>query len=55
MYRSITRACSGGTQYFLDTHNFDTKKKYNIREIIELTKGQYEHKRLTKFFNLEEN
>jgi hypothetical protein len=54
MYRSITRACSGGTNYFLDNNNFSENKKYSIREIIENTKGQWGHDRLVRFFKLEE-
>ena len=51
MYRVITGACSGGTQHFLDTHELSKQKKYSVREIIELTKGQYGNDRLQEYFN----
>ena len=49
MYMSITGACAFGTKQFVD--NQDTKEKYSIREIIELTKGQYGNEKLKEFFS----
>ncbi len=52
MYRVITGACSGGIQNFLDTHNLSQQKKYSVREVIELTKGQYGNVQLQEYFGL---
>jgi len=51
MYRVITGACSGGTEAFLISHpELSTRKKYSVREIINLTSGQYGSESLAKFF-----
>ena len=51
MYRVITGACSGGTEDFLNSHpELSARKKYSIREIINLTSGQYGGEALVKFF-----
>ena len=48
MYRSITGACEYGTKSFIDS--LETKKdKYTIKEIIEITKGQYGNEKLKEF------
>ena len=49
-YRVITGACAAGTRGFCETLG-KMKSKYSIREIIELTKGQYGHESFTEFFN----
>ena len=48
-YRVITGACKAGTQHFLNGLN-ETKDKYTIAEIIELTKGQYGSATFKNFF-----
>jgi hypothetical protein len=51
MYRVVTGACSGGTEDFLNSHpELSARKKYSIREIINLTSGQYGGEALVKFF-----
>ena len=48
-YRVITGACSAGTQHFLNGLT-ETKEKYTISEIIEITKGQYGSSTFKNFF-----
>lgn len=48
MYRTITGSCESQTKEFAEKHKFKGKK--TIREIIEITKGQYNHNVLTAFF-----
>jgi hypothetical protein len=50
-YRTITGACSAGTRNFIE-NSLPTphKDKYSIREIIELTTGEYGGKAFAKFF-----
>ena len=48
MYRSITGACEFGTKEFCS--NIKTKSKYTIKEIINITNGQYGSDKLKKFF-----
>lgn len=50
MYMSITGACEKGTKYFVDNVLKTKKKKYKISEIIDLTVGQYEHRKIVEFF-----
>ena len=50
IYRIITGACKQGTQNFVDNLK-ETKDEYSIREMIELTKGQYGSDRFQEFFN----
>ena len=52
MYRIITGACQAGTQHFIDGLK-EIKDEYTVREIIELTKGQYGHETFARFFNRE--
>ena len=49
MYRCITGACETGTRYFVE-HLSEVKSEYTIKEIIDLTKGQYNWELLNKFF-----
>ena len=51
MYRIITGACRQGTQAFVDGLGDGLKEKYTIREMIELTKGQYNAARFEEFFS----
>ena len=48
MYRVITGACRAGTEHFLST--ITPKEKYTVREIIEITEGQYGAERFKAFF-----
>ena len=48
-YRAITGACSGGIRYFLNT--IETKDEYSIKEIIDITVGQYGHEKFKQYFN----
>ena len=51
MYRTITGACSAGTRYFIESRlPKPYKEKYSLREIIELTDGEYGSEKLKKFF-----
>ena len=47
-YRCVTGACTGGVEGFLNKHN--KKEKYNISEIIELTKNEYGNESFAEFF-----
>ena len=49
MYRVITGACRQGTQNFIDSLP-EIKEEYTVREIIELTKGQYGAESFVRFF-----
>ena len=49
MYRVITGACEYGTKNFVSQLP-KIKKVYSIREVIEITKGQYGNDTLTHFF-----
>ena len=40
MYRVITGACQAGTQQFLESLP-ELKEAYSVREMVELTRGQY--------------
>jgi len=51
MYRIITGACEFGTKNFV--LSIKKKTKYSIREIIELTKGQWGNQKLQEFFKKE--
>ena len=48
-YRTITGACRFGTDQFIQSLP-EVKESYTIREIIELTKGQYGHQAFARFF-----
>lgn len=45
-YRVMTGACQMGTEEFMRSHGIDSTDKYTIRQVIELTKGEYGHDRL---------
>ena len=49
MYRVITGACRQGTQRFIDSLG-ELKEAYTVREIVELTKGQYGAEKFKQFF-----
>ena len=49
MYRIITGACRAGTERFLNSLK-ERKEAYAVREILEMTKGQYGWERLAEFF-----
>ena len=48
MYRSITGACSLGTKEFCSQRKL--KKAYTVREVIELTEGEYGNEKMKEFF-----
>ena len=48
-YRVITGACAAGTRHFVQSLA-SVKDAYSIREICELTKGQYGAERFRAFF-----
>lgn len=50
MYQVITGACENGTKYFVKNVLTDKKEKYTVKEVIELTIGQYNHDKLVEFF-----
>ena len=50
-YRTITGACSAGTRYYIENRlPRPHKEKYTIREILQLTKGEYGSETLKRFF-----
>ncbi|MBP3699646.1 MAG: hypothetical protein J6J01_09260, partial [Oscillospiraceae bacterium] len=49
MYRVITGACQQGTQRFIDALP-EIKQEYTVREIIDLTKGNYGSAVFSDFF-----
>ena len=49
MYRIITGACRQGTEHFVNGLG-ELKETYTVREVIELTDGQYNAGRLREFF-----
>ena len=49
MYRIITGACKAGTEHFINGLH-DVKKKYTVREIIDITEGQYRSEIFKAFF-----
>jgi hypothetical protein len=50
MYRAITGACTSGTRYFVEQQK-EVKETYSIKEIIEITEGQYGNNKFKEFFN----
>ena len=50
MYRVITGACEMGTKHFVKNVLTVKKKYYTIKEVIELTDGQYNNELLKEFF-----
>lgn len=49
MYRVITGACKAGTEFFVNSLK-DLKDKYTVREVIEMTDGQYNAEKFKEFF-----
>jgi len=49
MYRVITGSCESQTKAFAEQHIFEGKK--SVKEVIEITKGQYNNELLSNFFN----
>ena len=49
MYRSITGACSGGVEMFIQKQK-EIKDTYSVNEIIGITVGNYGHDQFVKFF-----
>jgi hypothetical protein len=49
MYRIITGACRQGTEIFVSNLK-ETKDTYTVREIIDITKGQYNSSIFKAFF-----
>ena len=50
MYRVITGACENGTKYFVSKQEpIKIKNSYTIKELIELTEGQYGNDKLVQF------
>lgn len=49
MYRVITGACKAGTESFVNSLK-DLKDKYTVREVIEMTDGQYNAEKFQAFF-----
>ena len=49
MYRVITGACQKGTEAFVQSLG-ELKDHYTVREIVELTRGQYGAERFEEFF-----
>ena len=47
-YRSITGACAFGTEQFIKEKQ--PKNKMSLKEILEITKGQYGYKSFKSFF-----
>ena len=52
MYRIITGACKAGTEQFISSLR-EVKDKYTVREIIDITKGQYRAEVFRAFFDKE--
>ena len=49
MYRIITGACKAGTEHFVNGLQ-SIKKKYTVRELIDITEGQYRSEVFKNFF-----
>ena len=52
MYRSITGACSGGVEMFMQKQK-EIKDTYSVNEIIGITDGNYGHDQFVQFFDEE--
>lgn len=50
MYRIITGACRQGTESFAASLGDKIKERYTVREMIEVTKGQYGAEKFAEFF-----
>ena len=53
MYRIITGACRAGTDAFVESLGDTLKERYTIREMLKITKGQYNADRFAEFFEEE--
>ena len=49
-YRTITGACSFGTENYLDNNEEKYKDKMTLKEVFKATEGQYGHNTFVKFF-----
>ena len=54
MYRIVTGACKAGTEHFVNSLQ-KVKKKYTVREIIDLIEGQYRSEVFKNFFKRKDN
>lgn len=52
MYRVITGACRAGTEAFAQSLGETLKERYTVREMIEVTKGQYNAEKFAEFFGV---
>lgn len=52
MYRIITGACAQGSKKFVESLGGQLKERYTIREMLELTRGQYGSENFAKFFEV---
>ena len=50
MYRVITGACKAGTDRFAHSLGDKLRDAYTVREMIEITKGQYNAEKFAEFF-----
>lgn len=50
MYRIITGACRQGSEAFVNSLGDNLKERYTVREMLELTKGQYGADKFAEFF-----
>ena len=49
-YRTITGACSMGTNNYLETNKEKYKKEMTLEDVLEATQGQYGHETFKEFF-----
>ena len=54
-YRTITGACSLGTENFIENSKDKLKPQMSLREVITVTEGQYGHNCFKEFFERAEN
>ncbi|MCM1339991.1 MAG: hypothetical protein NC191_10005 [Muribaculaceae bacterium] len=54
-YRTITGACSFGTENYLENNKDKYKEKMTLKEVLEATKGQYGHNTFREFFEGKDN
>jgi hypothetical protein len=52
-YRVITGACEAGTRHFV--LQVGKKQSYTIKDMLEITKGQYGYDTFSAFFNIDRN
>ena len=53
MYRIITGACRAGTEHFAQSLGNKLQETYTVREMIKVTKGQYNAEKFAEFFGEE--